>query len=995
MFDLDGAEARSVATVNEVRVSAPAAPTELAFPPLFQHRQMKHRRDLRKELRRRDLLGDHVDLGGGLALRHAHPVVHDGGRVDLHRDRIGIGGIQAVEVQDLFEIEEHPLDAPAVWIQGDGVGRRQPVRVQHIGEHLVAPARPAPADMAQGQRRGAGAGADFPVVQAPTPPGAFTQAPLVVQLPPALAPYDAPAPLALQRREEGARTIQPIPEHERLRRQALHHREGPGQFAGGRIRLEGQGPTQAVAEVIHGEQTHVSGQNDGALVPQQLQPPGNRAQPRPIDEHQRGEARPHRRQFGGVAGRHRGQQPLREVAEYFGKERRPQTAAPLEERFRRRTDGRIQRDGLVPRLGQGLTQGVRSVQHDRNPEPRERVERPGALPLGAAHAPECRATHRRRQMFLQQGNQPIQVDRWVPTSAHSTSRGWGFYGLVNPTGCDFWSSYLSGDVVKDSSGGHTDVNIIAYNPGHDGAIAYLKDAHLLVSIEAEKNSNYRYSPISSHDVFNVLGEFDEMPDAICTGGWWPREKHLLGSHALAGYRGVLKSDCIVDQRRLLGRPVQYFSSSHERSHLLCAFGMSSLPKGTPCYALVWEGAIGAFYEIDSELNITLLADVLNEPGNRYTSVYGLADPTFPKNAPFSRFSDAGKLMALASFAKRSTPSAEEKKLIEFLLDSPHVPLSLYEDLEHSRYYNVGVDDPEFRNFAGIFSDKIFDIFYQFAKANMKKRMPLVIAGGCGLNCDWNTKWKETGLFPEVFVPPVANDSGSAIGTAIDAQFHFTENPKIDWNVYSGLGFIAAGSLDLAQYDLYETNYEMIADMLANDLIIGWVSGKYEIGPRALGNRSILAAPFRESTRVRLNEIKQREQFRPIAPVCLEEEAERWFGCDQASPFMLYTHRVRTNALAAVTHVNGTARVQTVSYVTNRNLYALLIAFKACTGYGVLCNTSLNFNGRGFINTIADLSAYAVKHNLDGFVVEGRTYLLKSSRSYQAYLAGSERRPSRR
>jgi len=529
------------------------------------------------------------------------------------------------------------------------------------------------------------------------------------------------------------------------------------------------------------------------------------------------------------------------------------------------------------------------------------------------------------------------------------------------------------------------VNILSYNPSHDGAIAYLKAARLLVSIEAEKNSNYRYSPISSHDVFDVLGELEEMPDVLCTGGWY-REENLPGSRAVAGYRGVLQSDVIIGKRRFLGRPVQYFSSSHERSHLLCAFGMSSLPKGTPCYALVWEGAIGAFYEIDSELNITLLADVLNEPGHRYNLLYGLADPTFPKNAGLVRLSDAGKLMALASYSHRSTPSAEEEELIDFLLqDCPHLELSACEDLRHSRYYNVGVDDPEFRNFAGIFSDKIFDVFYQFAKSNMKQRMPLLIAGGCGLNCDWNTKWKDTSLFPEVFVPPVANDSGSAIGTAIDAQFHLTGNPKIDWNVYSGLGFITAGSFDLAQYDLYETNYEMIADMLANDLILGWVSGKYEIGPRALGNRSILASPFHESARVRLNEIKQREQFRPIAPVCLEEEAARWFGCDHASPFMLYTHRVRTDALAAVTHVNGTARIQTVSSVTNRNLYELLIAFKARTGYGVLCNTSLNFKERGFINKIADLSAYAVKHNLDGFVVEGRAYLLKSSRNYQAYL----------
>jgi len=540
------------------------------------------------------------------------------------------------------------------------------------------------------------------------------------------------------------------------------------------------------------------------------------------------------------------------------------------------------------------------------------------------------------------------------------------------------------------------VNILSYNPGHDGAIAYLKDARLRFSIEAEKNSHYRHSPLSSHDVVDILGELEAVPYFLCTGGWWPCDDNITGSRTLAGYRGVLKNDIVTGRRCLLGKPIVYFSSSHERSHLLCAFGMSNLPKGTPCYGLIWEGGIGAFYEIDSELNITLLADVMNEPGHRYALLYGLADPTFPKNSPFSRFSDAGKLMALASFSVRSTPSADEKQLIDFLLqDCPNLKLSANGNASPLRYHNVGVEDPEFRNFAGIFSDKVFDVFHQFAKANMTKRIPLLIAGGCGLNCDWNAKWKETNLFPEVFVPPVANDSGSAIGTAIDAQFHITGNPKIDWNVYAGLDFNTSGSVDLAQYDLYETSNEMIADMLAHDLILGWVSGKYEIGPRALGNRSILAAPFCESTRVRLNEIKQREQFRPIAPICLEEEAARWFGCDHPSPFMLYTHRARTDRLAAVTHVNGTARIQTVSFENNRNLYELLIAFKARTGYGVLCNTSLNFKGRGSINEIADLSAYAIKHGLDGFVVEGRAYLVRSSRGYHAYLRMPNKRSIKR
>ncbi len=111
--------------------------------------------------------------------------------------------------------------------------------------------------------------------------------------------------------------------------------------------------------------------------------------------------------------------------------------------------------------------------------------------------------------------------------------------------------------------------------------------------------------------------------------------------------------------------------------------------------------------------------------------------------------------------------------------------------------------------------------------------------------------------------------------------------------------------------------------------------------------------------------------------------------------MLYTHRARTEKLAAVTHVNGTARIQTVSSEDNRPLYELLMAFKAQTGYGVLCNTSLNFQGRGFINEIADLSAYAVKHSLDGFVVDGRAYLLRSSRGYETYLRMPNRRSIKR
>ena len=551
-------------------------------------------------------------------------------------------------------------------------------------------------------------------------------------------------------------------------------------------------------------------------------------------------------------------------------------------------------------------------------------------------------------------------------------------------------------VPKNQTKNNPHVNILSYNPGHDGAVAHLRDGRLVYSLEAEKDSNYRYSPVSSPDMLRAIGEMDEAPDVICMGGWWPLDHHeyLHGSKGTVGYRGIAAGDIAVGRRLFLKKEVDFFSSSHERSHVLCAFGMSGLPKGTPCYALVWEGAIGAFYEIDTALNITLIADVLNQPGNRYGLLYGLADPTFPKTSLYPRFSDAGKVMALASFSTRSIPTEAEKKLLDFLLNVSFQKISDYPDLESAPHLDVGLDDPEFRNFAGIYSDAIFETFHQFAQNNLQKGRPLVIAGGCGLNCDWNSKWKDTDFFSEVFVPPVANDSGSAIGTAIDAQFHYTSNPKIEWDVYSGLAFRTDGEADATRYEVYDLAPEAIADLLAHDLILGWVSGRYEIGPRALGNRSILAAPFRDSTRMRLNEIKQREQFRPIAPVCLLDEAAKWFGCDHASPHMLYTYRARTDALAAVTHVNGTARIQTVTAETNAPLNELLRAFKTRTGYGVLCNTSLNFNGRGFINNIRDLDAYTHEHGLDGFVVDGRVYVRKASESYQAFLQRSGELASR-
>lgn len=155
----------------------------------------------------------------------------------------------------------------------------------------------------------------------------------------------------------------------------------------------------------------------------------------------------------------------------------------------------------------------------------------------------------------------------------------------------------------------------------------------------------------------------------------------------------------MDRRSLIGKLVSFFSSSHERSHLLCGFGMSSFPKGSSCCALVWEGASGAFYEIDPDMNITWIADVMNEPGNRYASIYGLA----VRHSRITPPSPDSRMRASWWRSPRSLDGAKEAELMDFLVASRHIRLDRYERHESSAHYIVDTDDTEFRNFAGFFA----------------------------------------------------------------------------------------------------------------------------------------------------------------------------------------------------------------------------------------------------------------------------------------------------
>ncbi|MFJ2554602.1 MULTISPECIES: carbamoyltransferase C-terminal domain-containing protein [unclassified Streptomyces] len=512
--------------------------------------------------------------------------------------------------------------------------------------------------------------------------------------------------------------------------------------------------------------------------------------------------------------------------------------------------------------------------------------------------------------------------------------------------------------------------ILSLKEGHDGAIAAVEDGKLLFSLEAEKDSFVRYSGLTA-EVFAVAADrLDKQPDVVAVSGWI-KGTQATDQPSRAGYFGVGASAISDEAGRFFGKDVRLFSSTHERSHIMTSYGMSAFRRDQPFYSLVWEGNIGSFYRIDEHGKVTHLQEVLNYPGNKYSYGFALADPKYSSHEEFVRFQDAGKQMALAGFAENRPATRAEQEVIDFVLGQREVITgSLKDRMSDSPYYNVGVETDAYKNLAARLSNAIFDRFHTYAQEHLTEGFPLLISGGCGLNCEWNRRWRECGLFPAVFVPPCPNDSGSAIGTAIDAQHFYTGSAGLDWDVYAGGEFVEDMEFDPRRYEIRPLRHDEVARHLRDGNIIGWVQGRWEIGPRALGNRSILAAPFTEETTGRLNKIKQREGYRPIAPICLEQDAGRWFGGGVPDPYMLYFSQVESSELRAVTHVDGTARTQTVDPTANPAMAELLTSFGELTGFSVLCNTSLNYSGRGFINRTSDLIAYGERHGLDGYAING-------------------------
>jgi carbamoyltransferase len=466
-------------------------------------------------------------------------------------------------------------------------------------------------------------------------------------------------------------------------------------------------------------------------------------------------------------------------------------------------------------------------------------------------------------------------------------------------------------------------------------------------------------------------------------------------------RGIISSHLSVPGRKIL-------FTEHHQSHAAAAF----LTAPTHRAAIMTADAVGEWATFSvgyGERGRNGPTTIRRFREIRFPHSLGMLYSTFTAYLGFKVNEDEYKVMGLAAYG-RPTLVEQVRKLIRrtpdggFALDLDYFEFHTSARRSYSSrfvelfgsprnpYDPIDVDTAEGRRFADCAASVqrvLEDTLVEIARAlHDETGLPdLCLGGGVALNGVANARLLAESGFERVFVPPAPGDAGCAIGAALYADRVHFGNPDRDVPDHPFWGPSVDGSelARLAREDghcseecLDDTLIPQVAADLASDRIVGWMDGALEFGPRALGHRCILAAPHTIETRDRLNrEIKYREPFRPFAPVVPIDVAGRYFNIPPAGTrlarFMSGVFPVRPewrSQLQAITHVDGTARVQALEPEMAPRLHALLVAYGERTGIPVLLNTSFNLAGEPIVNRAIEGYSTFLRCNIDVLVAGG-------------------------
>jgi carbamoyltransferase len=523
---------------------------------------------------------------------------------------------------------------------------------------------------------------------------------------------------------------------------------------------------------------------------------------------------------------------------------------------------------------------------------------------------------------------------------------------------------------------------------HDGAIALIDDSKLVFCVEMENlENNPRFSSLEETSLIEkVLADHGYTVDSVdifAIDGWGGTDQDALALQprleigdghnwltatnsdapyklGCAPYREeTLKNDILHEWKfnglKIGSHTVEYSSYLHVTGHVMSAYCASPFAAaGEDAYVLVWDGGMyPRLYYIDrSEGTVENLGPIFLLIGNIYT-IFSQHFGPFKVKGGFAKdnLSVAGKVMAYIALGKTRK---ELFKLFDEIYtqnyDKPMGFANVFANEFKKRIEGNGYSDEDIlTTFHDYMEGVLIEKLLKKVKRHGIKSRNLCMSGGCALNIKWNSAIRATNFFEDIFVPPFPNDSGSGYGTACTAMVKATGNWALNWSVYSGPKIIAN---DPPQgWKSSECSIRQLAELLykTNEPVV-FLNDKAELGPRALGNRSILAPATGHDMKDILNVAKQREDYRPVSPICLEHRAPEIFEPGSRDPYMLFDHILREewkDRVPAIMHLDGTARLQTISAEENPVVAEVLEEYEKLSGIPLLCNTSANFKGSGF------------------------------------------------
>ena len=524
------------------------------------------------------------------------------------------------------------------------------------------------------------------------------------------------------------------------------------------------------------------------------------------------------------------------------------------------------------------------------------------------------------------------------------------------------------------------MNILGLHYGHDGAACIIKDGRLVSSISTERITKKKKASGVTHEVIDYVLEnanlkFDDI-DVIALSDYYRENNfgtldlYIDGKQVDSTSQIVFENNVIHAEGKSRGRNIKVLVLPHHLCHCAAAYYTSDF-KESWCFSLDSSGgAIEANSLIAKGVGNKLFA--VNHPGlmigegySSFTELCGIGHPLYK----------AGTMMGLASYGM---PCKDVRDNIDEYVKDSYFMTDDYGDFYYNLFMKWSKSKRKLENNESSKPEAIMlSASIQFLlercvldvvqnKIDNDNVLNLCLAGGTLLNCNANTYIAKKSRFKKIHHFPGCGDDGIAVGAALYANHHIYDQPR---EFYKTEDICYLGK----KYKYEEPDYDVIAKMIANGKIIAWFFGASECGPRALGNRSILADPRNFHNRELINFIvKDREWYRPFAPVVLEEHFAKWFEFEFPSPFMLYTAKViQPKEIPAVTHVDGTARFQTVTIDSNPPYYKLISSFYNLTGIPVLLNTSLNGNNQPILETEDDALAYLAESNIDALVLNGR------------------------